>query len=69
MSYLIEARDRKYVKGNGFLSFAKIIGKNISSNYSQKLVDSAKKSVTDAIKNASKRQLKNSRSNKKFNWQ
>ena len=33
-------------------SFAKNIGKNISSRYSQKLVDSAKKSATDTIKTA-----------------
>ena len=46
MHYLIEPRDRRYVKGYGFLSFAKNIGKNIGKNinnkYSQKLVDSAK---------------------------
>ena len=38
--YSIEPRDRRYVKGYGFLSFAKNIGKNIgknrSSKYSQK---------------------------------
>ena len=50
MRYLIEPRDRRYVKGYGFLSFAKIIGKNISNKYSQKLVDSAKKSATDSIR-------------------
>ena len=27
----IDSRDRRYVKGYGFLSFAKNIGKNISS--------------------------------------
>ena len=53
MRYSIEPRDKRYVKGYGFLSFGKIIGKNISSKYSQKLVDSAKKSTTDAIKTAS----------------
>ena len=47
--------DRKYVKGYGFLFFAKNIGKNVSSKYSRNLVDSTKKSVTDAIKTASKR--------------
>ena len=55
MRYLIEPRDRRYVKGYGFLSFAESIGKNISSKYSQKLVDCAKKSATDARKTASKR--------------
>ena len=54
MRYSTEPRDRKYVKGYEFLSFAKNIGKNISKKYSQKLVDSAKKSATDAIKTASK---------------
>ena len=43
--------------GYGFLPFAKNNGKNISSKYSQKLVDSAKKSATDAIKTASKRAI------------
>ena len=55
MRYSIEPRDKKYVKGYGFLSFAKNIDKNISSKYSQKLVDIAKKSATDVIKTASKR--------------
>ena len=53
----VEPRDRRYVKGYGFLSFAKYIGKNISSRYSQKLADSAKKSATDAIKTALKRAI------------
>ena len=57
MRYSIEPRDRRYVKGYGFLSFAKNIGKNISSKYSQKLVDIAKKSATDAIKTDSKRAI------------
>ena len=55
MRYSIEPRDRVYVKGYGFLSFAKNIGKNLSDKYCQKLVDTAKKSTTDAIKTASKR--------------
>ena len=57
MRYSIKPRDRRYVKGYGFLSFAKNIGKNISSKYSQKLVESDKKSATDAIKTASKRAI------------
>ena len=57
MRYSIEPRDRRYVKGYGFLSFGKNTGKNISSKYSQKLFDSAKKSATDAIKTASKRAI------------
>ena len=58
MRYSIEPRDRRYVKGYGFLSFAKNIGKNITNKYSQKLVDSAKKSATDAIKLLQKRKFK-----------
>ena len=53
MRYSIEPRDRIYVKGYGFLSFAKNIDKNLSNKYGQKLFDSTKKSTTDAIKTAS----------------
>ena len=56
MRYLIEPKDRIYVKGYGFLSFAKKIGK-YTNKYSQKLLDIAKKSTTDAIKKASKRAI------------
>ena len=53
MYYSLEPREGRYVKGYGFLSFAKKIGenvsKNISSKYSQKRIDSAKKSAIDAI--------------------
>ena len=59
MRYSVEPRDRRYVKGYGFLSFAKNISKNISNRYSQKLADSAKRSgvtkvAADTIKAASK---------------
>ena len=57
MKYSIEPRDRIYVKGYGFLSFAKNMGKSLSNKYGQKLLDSAKKSTTDAIKTASKRAI------------
>ena len=53
----IEPRDGKYVKGHGFLSFARNMGKSLSNKYGQKLLDSAKKSTTDAIKTASKRAI------------
>ena len=43
MRYLTEPRDTIYVKGYGFLSVAKIIGKMLSNKYGQKLIDSAKK--------------------------
>ena len=32
MRYLVQPRDRIYVKGYGFLSFAKNMGKNICKN-------------------------------------
>ena len=54
MRYLIETRDRIYVKEYGFLSFAKNIGKRLSNKYGQKLLESAKKSTADAMKTASK---------------
>ena len=64
MRYSIEPRKRRYVKGHGFLSFAKNLGtdatkvaKNLNNKYSQKLADSAKKSATDALKIACKRAI------------
>ena len=58
MRYSTEPIDRIYVKGYGFLSFVKNIGKCLSNKYGQKRLDSAKKSATDAIKTASKRAIK-----------
>ena len=57
MRYSIKLRDRIYVKGYGFLSFTKNMGKNLSNKYVQKLLDSAKKSTPDAIKTTSKRAI------------
>ena len=56
--YSVQPRDQIFVKGYGFLSFAKNMGKNIGKNisknlsgkYSQKLLDHAKRSATDALK-------------------
>ena len=60
----IESKERRHVTGYGFLSFARNIGrhaakvaKNMSNTYSQKLVDTAKKSATDAIKTVSKKAI------------
>ena len=50
----IEPKNRICVKRYGFLSFAKNMGKNLSNKYSQKLLDTAKKSTTNAIKTDSK---------------
>ena len=55
MRYSIEPRDRIYLKGYGLLSFAKNMGKSLL--IVQKLLDSAKKSTTDAIKASSKRAI------------
>ena len=55
--YSIEPRYRIYVKGYGFLSFAKNMGNNLSNKYGQKLFESPKNSTTDVIKTASKRAI------------
>ena len=51
MRYSTEPRFRKYVKGYGFLSFAKKVG----NRYGKKLMDTATKTRIDAAKTASKR--------------
>ena len=51
MRYSTEPRFRKYVKGYGFLSFARKIG----DKYGKKLMDTATKTGIDAAKTASKR--------------
>ena len=51
MRYSIEPRFTKYVKGYGFLSFAKYFG----NKYGKKLMDNATKTGIDAAKIASKR--------------
>ena len=57
MRYSIEPRDRIFVKGYVFLSFAENMGKNLSNKYGQKLLDTAKKSTSNAIKAESKRAI------------
>ena len=58
MRYSMEPGDKIYVKGYGFLSFTKNMGKNLSNKYGQELLDSSTKSTADAIKTASKRVIK-----------
>ena len=53
MRYLIEPRDRIYIKRYRFMSFAR----SMSNKYGKKLVDTATKSATDAITTASKRAI------------
>ena len=57
MRYSTEPRYRIYVKGYGFLLFAKNMGKNLSNKYGQKFLDSGNKSTTNVIKIASKRAI------------
>ena len=64
MRYSIQAKETRHVKGYDFLSFARNIGthatkvvKNMTNKYSQKLVDTAKKSAADTIKTASIRAI------------
>ena len=62
----VQPRDQIFVKGYGFLSFAKNMDKNIgknirknlSSKYSQKILDHVKQYPTDAFKKPSKRAIK-----------
>ena len=57
MRYLVRLRDRIFVKGYGFLFFAKNMGKNIGKNisknlngkYSKRPLDQAKQSAIDEI--------------------
>ena len=51
MRYLTEPKFRKYVKGYGFLSFAR----KFEDKYGKKLMDTATKTGIDAAKTASKR--------------
>ena len=51
MRYSTEPRFRKYVKGYGFLSFARKVG----DKYGKKLIDTSTKTGIDAAKTASKR--------------
>ena len=57
MRYSIKPRDRIYVKGYGFLSFSKNMGRNLSNNTVK--IDRAKESTTNAIKTASKKAIQN----------
>ena len=64
MRFSIEPRERRYVKGYEFLSFARNldthatkVAKNLNNKYGQKLADSAKKSATGALKIAGKKKI------------
>ena len=51
MRYSIEPKFRKYVKGDGFLSFAK----KVVNKYDKELIDTVTKTGIDAAKTTSKR--------------
>ena len=61
--YSVQPRDQIFIKGYGYLCFAKnmsknigkYISKNLSSKYGQKLLYHAKQSATDTIKTSSKK--------------
>ena len=63
MRYSVQPKDQIFVKGYGFSSFAKnmhtnigkFISRTLSAKYSQKLLDYAKQSATDAHETSSKR--------------
>ena len=70
MRYSVQPRDQIFVKGYGFLSFAKNMGKNVGENISknlsgkystgmlamrEKIFDYAEQSAADAFKTASKK--------------
>ena len=65
MCHSVQQRDRIFVKGYGFLPFAKNRGKNIGKNiskklsgkYSQNLLGHAKQSARNAFKTASKKAI------------
>ena len=65
MRYSIEPRERRFVKGYGFMSFAR----NFSDKYGKSLMD---KGIDVSIKFAKtagkKNTLRNSKSNWRFNW-
>ena len=51
--YSVQQRYQIFVKGYGFLSFVKNVGRILSSKYSQKLLDH----VTDVFKTSSKKTI------------
>ena len=55
MRYSTEPKFRKYLKGYGFLSFARTFG----DKYDKKLMDTATKTGIEAAKTASKRIVQN----------
>ena len=59
MRYSVKPRDEIYVKGYGFWSFARNMGRNVINKHSQKLLDTDKISIRDSTKTALKRAIQN----------
>ena len=65
--YSVQLTDRIFVKGYGFLPFARNMGKNIGKNiskylsreYNKKLLNHAKQSATNSFRITSKNKIKN----------
>ena len=55
MGYSSQPKFQKYIKGYGFLSFARKFG----DKYGEKLMDTARKTGIDALKSASKKVVQN----------
>ena len=62
-THLVQPRNRIFLKGYRFISFAKNMGKNVGKNiskklsvkYSQKILDHAKKSAADLLKRSAEK--------------
>ena len=75
--YCVQLRDQIFLKRYGFLSAAKIMGKNIvktisknqSGKYSQKILDNMLNNLPQVrLKLLQKENSENSKSNKQFDW-
>ena len=76
MHYSVQPRDWTFVKSYEFLSFVKSMGKNncknisknLSGKYSQKPLDQAEQSATDAITTTSSKVIKKKNNSKSNCW-
>ena len=58
MRYPVQPRDQIFVKGYGFLPFAKNMGKNIAKNISKNLSGKDRQKLFDHTKQSAKMHLK-----------
>ena len=64
MGYSMEPRERRFVKGYGFVYFAR----NFSDKYSKSLMDRGINVSKKFAKTAGKIILETAKSNRRFNW-